>query len=680
MKKLLFLLLSAAVAVSASAGITKSSIQKKISDCPKAKVEKVTRANSLIAPSTPIQFNGWDKFASHILRSDQAITWDFEASTQFDEFQALDADGDGFNWQYFNNEGLTSGLMSAHGGYGLVASASYDKTSGAALTPDNWLVSPEVTLGGALSFWACGQDASYAAEVFAVYVCVGTPAGTTDFVKVSPDFTATADYVEYEIDLSAYQGQVGHFAIRHYNVTDMFWLNIDDITLDVGAVVLPYPEVPGIKVTPDATSAHVGWTADENADGYNLRWRPWTDLSGNPHEWTFPLDSYAEEGAEFWVYDMDGDGQGWGFAYSSSAQDDICLVSGSYTSTGACSPDNWIGTPDVPLRGELHFTMWGGLSAYPEVIQVYAMVGDDLYQLFEDSLLTTTTHEVYTVDLSAFDGVEGSIVFRNYSTYDMYRVYIDDIFIGDPNAEIIQPAAWNYEYNITDNFFDIEGLTPETTYEVQVQGYNAAHESDWCDIVEFTTLKNVPNLYILGEVNDKTWAANDGLLMTYDAENDVYTATVNFDGRGESGENYFSFTTELANDNDEGGWAYIEGFRIGADSNGDFWYDDMYEGQPLGLVHGKQAFRIMYGDYNLTVSLTNMTLTITRAAAPYLRGDVNMDEKVSIADVTALINYLLSGNDEGISLLAADCDESGSIKISDVTTLINYLLSGNWPE
>ena len=62
----------------------------------------------------------------------------------------------------------------------------------------------------------------------------------------------------------------------------------------------------------------------------------------------------------------------------------------------------------------------------------------------------------------------------------------------------------------------------------------------------------------------------------------------------------------------------------------------------------------------------------------FMRGDVNKDGKVSIADVTALINYLLSGDASAIDLQAADCDEDGNIKINDVTALINYLLSGSW--
>ena len=61
-----------------------------------------------------------------------------------------------------------------------------------------------------------------------------------------------------------------------------------------------------------------------------------------------------------------------------------------------------------------------------------------------------------------------------------------------------------------------------------------------------------------------------------------------------------------------------------------------------------------------------------------LRGDVNGDGSVNISDVTALIDYLLSGNSSGINLSNADCNTDSNVSISDVTALIDYLLSGAW--
>ena len=62
----------------------------------------------------------------------------------------------------------------------------------------------------------------------------------------------------------------------------------------------------------------------------------------------------------------------------------------------------------------------------------------------------------------------------------------------------------------------------------------------------------------------------------------------------------------------------------------------------------------------------------------FIRGDVNSDGKVDIADVTALTNYLLSHDATGVNLEAANCNEDDTISIADVTALINYLLSHSW--
>ena len=60
----------------------------------------------------------------------------------------------------------------------------------------------------------------------------------------------------------------------------------------------------------------------------------------------------------------------------------------------------------------------------------------------------------------------------------------------------------------------------------------------------------------------------------------------------------------------------------------------------------------------------------------YSQGDVDHDGKVSISDVTVLINYLL--NSVGAAPAEADVNGDHVVSISDVTTLINYLLSGSW--
>ena len=61
-------------------------------------------------------------------------------------------------------------------------------------------------------------------------------------------------------------------------------------------------------------------------------------------------------------------------------------------------------------------------------------------------------------------------------------------------------------------------------------------------------------------------------------------------------------------------------------------------------------------------------------APDFLRGDVNMDGVVNIADITSLVDYVLSGDEEGVDLRAADVDSDGVVGISDVTELIDVIL------
>ena len=635
MKKFLFLLMSVAV-LSASAGITKSPLQKKVYTTPKNKIEqeaKYTTAKPTVKPITVksvVREDVPEGYAAVILEAHQVWNTDPDNPDYSGYQMLLDADATAYGTEF-----------EAAGGSGTFAG---DYANFEYKIPEN--------ADGDLETENIVYDGS---------VMILIPAGTYDYVMVNP---TPGDRLWIASQNGNAGGRGDDFVFKSrctYHFTISLGSNGNDMT-DVEIDDPFAPQVPEITVTPAATTADVQWEADDNATGWNLRWRPWTDLSANPREWTFPVATLDDELEGWWTYDMDGDGQGWGLAYTDDAQTDACLISGSYTSSGACSPDNWIGTPDVPLKGELHFTMWGRSDYYPEVLQVYAMVGDDLYQLFEDSLITTTTHTVYTVDLSAFGGEEGCIVFRNYSTYDQWSVYIDDVFIGDPN-DIIEPAEWINVNGITDNNYTIEGLTPETKYEVQVMAYDDDEETNWCDIVEFTTVANV---YMLGG-NDQPWDCTQGTPFTF--EDGVYKLNYTFN----ADPSYFSFTKVLAENNDDGGWAYIEPFRFGAIAEGDYWYTG--EEDYISLTWDEyHAIRIPAGEYNMTVNLNEMKLYIEKVATGLL-GDVNEDGTVGIADVTTLIDYLLGTEVTPFNEDNADVAADGTITIADVTALIDLILA-----
>ena len=148
----------------------------------------------------------------------------------------IDADGDGYAWYIFapTNTADGNGNPTVFGG-ACMTSASYMQS---ALTPDDWLISPQVELKGILRMWLRGQDPGYAAEHFAVYVSTTGNTDVADFVELIPETVAEGQYVEYTADLSAYEGQMGYIGIRHFNCTDQFRLNLDNFLIqDPEAVI-----------------------------------------------------------------------------------------------------------------------------------------------------------------------------------------------------------------------------------------------------------------------------------------------------------------------------------------------------------------------------------------------------------------------------------------------------------
>ena len=157
-------------------------------------------------------------------RSRNVTTWNFDDGLQ--NWTVNDADGDGYNWEH------NTDLDAHNGSNGCVVSASFINNVGA-LTPDNWLVSPQVTLGGTFSLWAIAQDQAWPAEHFGIYVSTD---GNT-FTMFGEWTLAAGDWKQYSVDLSAYAGQSGYIAVRHFNCTDKFSIKVDDFMLDTDAAI-----------------------------------------------------------------------------------------------------------------------------------------------------------------------------------------------------------------------------------------------------------------------------------------------------------------------------------------------------------------------------------------------------------------------------------------------------------
>lgn len=109
------------------------------------------------------------------------------------------------------------------------------------------------------------------------------------------------------------------------------------------------------------------------------------------------------------------------------------------------------------------------------------------------------------------------------------------------------------------------------------------------------------------------------------------------------------------------------------DASGETFYvrlaDTGTAGEYYGSISATTPLVSAYADVMGTVNPKSVTL-----------GDVNMDGRLSIDDVTTLIGYLLTDHADPFDSEAADVNEDHVINISDVTTLINILLTEDFDK
>ncbi len=259
------------------------------------------------------------------------------------------------------------------------------------------------------------------------------------------------------------------------------------------------PAVPtGLVVETGATFAKMEWTTDNSTLNWNLRYRPWVDMSYNPVEYNFNSNTYELEENGWVCVDADGDGRNWRHSgwhvesYSWDFQDNNV------------TPDDYLYSPVVHLHGMLKFTHWNfdEIDFYDHLM-VYAQVGEygELRPLIDSDIVVTGGEpKTEIIDLSRFEGQYGRIVFRHYNCSNQFVVYLDDIYIGDPN-HVNELAEWTEVNALTQPSYIIQDLQPNTKYEVQVMAYNDIFHSDWCNIVDFTTKGPEVQDYELGDVN-----------------------------------------------------------------------------------------------------------------------------------------------------------------------------------
>ena len=118
--------------------------------------------------------------------------------------------------------------------------ACFNASNPAPLVNNDWLISPQVTLGTSgnnVSFWAKALNALYGLEKFNILVST-TNVSTTSFTQVNPSVVITPslnEWAEYTFNLDAYAGQQVYIAIQCVS-DDQFALFVDDFKVTTNTV------------------------------------------------------------------------------------------------------------------------------------------------------------------------------------------------------------------------------------------------------------------------------------------------------------------------------------------------------------------------------------------------------------------------------------------------------------
>ena len=179
------------------------------------------------------------------------LTFDFEDGTT-QGWTTIDADTHGNAWSVIENSYY---FTYSHGG-DCCMRASYNSS----YAHQDYLVSPQIILGGSVSFYARKYSSSYN-DTFRVYLSTSGNTNASDFTVelTSGNVNPGTSYSQYTYDLSSYSG-TGYIAIVYTAAANQYYLFVDDITIE-------QPENAGVTTSLASTVTISGGTVSTDVFG-----------------------------------------------------------------------------------------------------------------------------------------------------------------------------------------------------------------------------------------------------------------------------------------------------------------------------------------------------------------------------------------------------------------------------
>jgi hypothetical protein len=394
----------------------------------------------------------------------------------------IDADGDGNNWFALSEIGTLYPFYAeldlaewAHGGSNSAVSASaYNNPESGytALNSQDWLITPQLTLGGTLRFFVKSADSDWP-DAYEVLLST-TGNATTDFTVALKEVTpASGDWTEVTIDLSDYAGTQGYIAIFH-GTEDMYFLLVDDFGL--------YNEIENDweSTTTDALSATIEGLEPETEYEWQVR--------GENRD-------CGEDGFTEWS------------ALSTFTTHGLCdnPTNLTFEADGTTVTLNWTGYQDsydltyyTPALGDLLIETGVGFNGYADWTEVTEDEETGFYALSDDYSyvgygFSSTSTPQYLIS-PEFDALEGEsfVEFMYYATGTEENPDIPETFkIGYSTTDAeVASFTWGELYTVSGtDYMDVDLPAGAKYFAIQYESDHAA-DSTLLFFLDFTVVSN----------------------------------------------------------------------------------------------------------------------------------------------------------------------------------------------
>ena len=390
-------------------------------------------------------------------------TYDFEDNS-LQGWTTISNDNDNNAWT------IQSGSSDAHQSNYYARSRYTSSGDGVA---NDWLISPQIPLGGTFSFYAKRYSTSYT-DQFQVYVST-TGTEISDFTAISEVITPNATYDPYEYDLSAYSGY-GYVAIVYTAPNNQYYVYVDDIHITA--------TIPGVfdewQTVNNATKPYP--FSDLDAETYyEAQVNGYCNSSSTTTDWSNPISFTTAIACPAPT----------NLAYSNVAAHTADLtwnVNGNPTTNYVLTKNNEESNIVVTINeGVASYTLTGlgGETEYTVIVK--ANCGSDGYSLESNNVtFTTQVSCAIPTGLDAIDETTSSIKLHWTANNDETAWVVAHKIDGADDFTEVTVAQSDLD---GDGNFNLTGLSDGKTYTIKVRANCGVTDglSQWSSTITHAT-------------------------------------------------------------------------------------------------------------------------------------------------------------------------------------------------